>query len=124
MMMMMMVMVVVVVMTMQVGDDVVVRRLLCASAVCEMADLALACLQFLVDRLTVDNCLSVWLCAEDAAALFESCPGEDHPALELVDRYRSFVGKHFRTIVSSREFLTLSAEQVSADETYKHPRLD
>ena len=98
---------------MQVSEDVVVRRLLCAAALCEMPDLAFACLQFLVERLTADNCLSIWLCAVDAEPLFESCPGEEHPAVELIDQCRMFAGKHFRHIVGSREFLTLDAEQVN-----------
>ena len=101
----------------QVSDDIVVRRLLCAAALCEMPDLAFACLQYLVDRLTANNCLYIWLCAVDAEPLFESCPGEEHPALELIGRCREFAGKHFQHIVASREFLTLDAEQVNNDLT-------
>ena len=99
-------------MSLQASDDVVVRRLLCAAALCEMPDLAFACLQYLVLRLTPDNCLSVWLCAVDAEPMFESCPGDEHPALELINRCRAFAGKHFHHVVASREFLTLNAEQV------------
>jgi len=102
-------------MTMQVNGDVVVRRLLCAAALCEMPDLAFACLKYLVDRLTPDNCLSIWLCALDAQPMFESCPGEEHPALELIDHCQAFAGKHFRHIVASQEFLTLNAEQVNVE---------
>jgi len=96
----------------QVSEDVVVRRLLCAAALLKMADLAVASLQFLVNRLTPDNCLSVWLCAVDAEPMFESCPGEEHPALHLIERCRAFAGKHFGRIVASREFMTLNADQV------------
>ena len=86
---------------------------MCAAALCEMPDLAFACLKYLVDRLTADNCLLIWLCAADAERLFETCPGEGHPALDLIDRCRVFAGKHFRHVVASREFFSLSAEQVS-----------
>jgi len=78
-----------------------------------MPDLAFACLQYLVDRLTADNCLLVWLCAVDAEPLFDSCPGDEHPALGLIARCRAFAGKHFRHVAASREFLTLNSEQVN-----------
>jgi len=91
----------------------VVRRLLCAAALCEMPDLAFAALRYLVDRLTADNCLSVWLCASDAQPLFDSCPADvEHPAVALIERCRLFAGKHFQHVVASREFLALNSEQV------------
>ena len=99
---------------MQESDVVVARRLLCAAARCEMRDLALACLQYLVDgrRLTADNCLGVWLCAADAEPMFRTCPGQSNAALELIARSRAVAAKQFRHVVASREFLSLSAEQV------------
>jgi len=100
---------------MQASDDVVVRRLLCAAALCEMPELAFACLQYLVERLTPDNCLSIWLCAVDAEPMFECCPGDDeHPALELIRQCRDFAARQFHHVVALREFLTLNAEQVNS----------
>jgi len=110
-------------MLVQASDDVVVvRRLLCAAAVCEMPDLAYACLRYVVDRLTPDNCLLIWLCAADTEPLFECCPAARHPALELVDRCRAFAGKHFRHVVASRTFLALNAREVSPIDSLIHWR--
>lgn len=53
--------------------DRVALALIRAAAKCRMPELIVACLMLFVDRLTVRNCLAVWLCVDSAiiSGLFE-----------------------------------------------------